>query len=207
MKIVRKLHPSQKRLLEILKKNHGEQISMRMLQDILEASSPSVIYHHIVQLEKKGYLRRNPSNPQDYQVLADHPEKNIAYLNIYGMAQCGPNGTILDGNPIDRIPISSKILGFPAHNAFIVKARGNSMSPKINNNDLAIAKRVSDVDSGDVAVCVNNGEALIKKIQKIKKGKDITYNLISINRNFSPFAANTDFRIEGIVRGIISYSI
>jgi repressor LexA len=205
---MKKLHPTQQKLIDLLKKNVDEPLTIRELQDILDASSTSLVHHHINQLIDKGYLRRNPSNPQDYQVLADSPEKSIAYLNVYGMAQCGPSGSILDGNTVDRIKISSKTLGFPAEEAFVVKARGDSMMPKINTGDLVIAQKSSIAEDGDVVVCVNEGEALIKKLQKIvRSSKEITYNLISLNEKYKPFVAAEDFRVEGIAKGVFSYNL
>lgn len=201
-----KMHPTQKKLLEILKANIDDPLTIRELQDRVGASSPSVVYHHITKLVEKGLLRRNPSNPHDYQVLSDNPDSKVVYLNVYGMAQCGPKGSILDGNPVDRIKVSSKILGFPAIDAFVVKARGNSMIPKINPGDLVIAKRTSEINGGEIVVCVNDGEVLIKKVQKIPTNEDnITYNLISLNPEYAPFTAKDDFKIEGVVRGVLSY--
>jgi len=197
------LHPTQKKLLKLLKANITEPLTIRELQDELKVSSPSVIHHHIQQLEKKGYLRRNPTNPKDYQVLSDSPEKTITYVNLYGLAQCGPKGCMLDGSPIDRIPIASKILGFPSSEAFMVKAKGNSMSPKINDGDLVIAKKSKKPDNGAMAVCINKGEVLIKKI--IQKDKKII--LVSINPSHEPFMAANDFRVEGVVRGIYTYKV
>lgn len=200
---MKKLNPIQEKLISILKKNLTDPLTIRELQRELGASSPSVVHHHIQQLEKKGYLRRNPSNPKDYQVLADSPDKKITYINLYGLAQCGPKGSILDGSPIDRVPIASQILGFPSSAAFMVKAKGDSMSPKINDGDLVIAKKLNNANNGAIVICVNNGEALIKKV--IQKGKETI--LVSINPNHEPFMAASDFRVEGIVRGVYSYKI
>ena len=189
--------------MALLKKNIDEPLTIRELQEELKASSPSLIYHHILQLEKKGYLKRNPNNPQDYEILSDSPDKKIVYLNLYGLAACGPEGSILDGNPIDRVPLSRRLVSFSSSDAFLVKAKGDSMQPKINNGDLVIAKKTNQCTSGDVVVCVNNGEALIKKVQKEKDH----VLLISINQKIAPFTAANDFRVEGLVKGIISYSI
>ena len=93
---MKRLHPTQKKLLVILKDNLDDPLTIREIQDILNISSTSVVAHHINQLEKKGYLKRNPNNPKDYQVLTDSPEKLITYLNLYGLANCGPKGSILD---------------------------------------------------------------------------------------------------------------
>lgn len=196
------LHPTQSKLLDLLKNNIEEPLTIRELQESLNVSSPSVVFHHIQQLEKLGYLRRNPANPKDYQVLTDSPEKAITYLNLYGMAQCGPKGTILENEPIERVPLASKILGFSSSDAFMVKAKGDSMTPKINDSDLVIAKKAQTANSGDIVVCVNNGEALIKKFHKV--GDQAI--LISLNSKYAPFSVAEDFKIEGIVRGVYCYS-
>lgn len=200
----KKLHPTQKKLLDILSKNIDDQLSIRDMQEILDVSSTSVVAHHLKQLEKNGYLKKNPYNPRDYQVIKGFPEKQITYLNLYGLAHCGPNGSILDGSPIDRITISTRLLTFPSSEAFMVKAKGDSMAPKINEGDFIIAKDNRNPENGSIVVCVNDGEALIKKI-KIEKDKNKKrYILISLNPKYPPFLAKDDFRIEGEVRGIIS---
>ena len=201
---MKKLHLTQEKLLRLLKNNIEEPLTIRELQADLGVSSPSVVYHHILQLEKKGYLRRNPGNPQDYQILADSPDKKIAFLNLYGMAQCGPNGSMLDGNPIDRIPISTKILGFSSADAFLVRAKGDSMEPKIKGGDLVIVKKGNKPEDGNIVVCVNNGEVLIKKIQQIDND---TIFLTSLNQTYKAILASKDnFKIEGVVKSVLSYT-
>ncbi len=193
------LHNTQKKLLELLTKNIDEPLTVRELQEKIGASSTSVIAHHMKQLENKGFLKKNPHNPQDYQVLK-HPDKEIGYLNLYGLTACSPRGSILDGNPIDRIAISTKLLMFPFKDAFMVKAKGDSMLPKINNGDFVIAQKSNQIKDSEIVVCVNNEEALIKKISK--KKDDVI--LVSLNSEFAPFVAANDFRVEGIVKGVIS---
>ncbi|MFH1348286.1 MAG: S24 family peptidase [Patescibacteria group bacterium] len=194
------LHETQQRLLELLKQNIDDPLTIRELQEELELSSSSVVQHHIQQLEKRGYLRRNPSNPKDYQVLAESPDKPVAYINLYGLAHCGPKGSVLNGDPIDRVPMATKLLGFPSEEAFMVKAKGDSMEDQIKEGDLVFARKASDADSGTIVVCVNNGEVLIKKLQK---GSQVI--LVSLNPKYEHILASNDFRIEGIVKGIYSY--
>lgn len=199
----KELHPTQKKLLELLSKHIDDPLTYRELQNILDISSTSVVSYHLNQLEKKGYLKRNPANPQDYNVLNDEPEKKVAYLNLYGLAYCGPKGNILDGKPIDRIPIPTRLLSFPSFEGFLVEARGNSMAPRIREKDIVIARKKDTVDNGKIAVCINEGEALVKKIEK---GKDKII-LVSTNPQYSPFLAGDDFRIVGEVMGIFSYNL
>ena len=198
--LLKHLHPAQQKLLGILAKNTEEQLTIREMQAILGVSSPSVVTHHISQLEKKGYIKKNPYNPKDYQVLKT-PEKEMVYLNLYGLATCGPNGTILDGDPIERIVVSTKFIPFASSRAFMVKAKGDSMLPKISSGDYVIAKQASDAEDGEIVIGVNDEKAIIKQIKKEKSG----ILLISLNnKNYPPFSASEDFKIEGIVKGVIT---
>jgi len=198
-----KLHSIQQGILDLLKTNFDDPLTFREMQDSLGVSSTSVIAHHIQQLEKKGFLKRNPSNPKDYQILSDTPERSISYINLYGLAQCGPNGSILDGDPVDRIPISSRLIPFPVSEAFMVEAKGDSMSPSINEGDLVIARKSNSANPNDIVVCTNDGDVLIKRLQFDGDRK----LLVSINQKYSPFLAKQNFRIEGVVKGLISKEI
>ena len=198
------LHPVQEALLRLLADNADEPLSIRELQDRVGASSTSVVVHHLQQLEKKGHLKRNPYNPRDYQVIGGLPEKDITYINLYGMAACGPGHSILDSDPIDRIPLASRLLSFPAAEAFMVKAKGRSMEPKIHEGDLIIARKTHESRDGKVFVCVNDEQSLIKLV-RIVDGKIF---LESFNhQQFPLFAASEDFRVEGEVKNILSGKI
>ncbi len=196
----KKLHPKQQSLLDLLSKNIDEPLTYRDLQNRLDISSTSVVAHHLKQLEKKGYLKRNPSNPRDYQILIDGPEKQIAYLNLYGLASAGLRGNILDGNPIERIPIPTRLLSFRVEDAYLVRAKGDSMSPKIVDGDIVIAMKTDVAANNKIVVCVNKEEALIKRVQK----EEDRFILISDNPTYSPLLASQDFRIVGEVKGIFS---
>lgn len=198
------LHPAQRELLRLLVKHADEPLTVRELQYRIGASSTSVVAHHLQALEKKGYLKRNPYDSRDYQVLEGGPEAGVAYLNMYGLAACGLRGSILDGDPVDRIPLASRLLSFPVTEAFLVKAKGRSMEPKIYEGDLVIARRTNEILDGKVCICVNDGMALIKLIRR--SGRAVF--LESFNREAFPLApAHPDFRVEGEVKGIISGKI
>lgn len=197
---MKKMHPTQEKLLKILKKNIDDPLTIQELADNLGITAPSVVFHHIQQLENKGFLKRNPSNPKDYQILGE-PEKPIVYINKYGLAQCGRGESILDGSPLERIPIASKLLKFSAKDAFIVEARGNSMEPEIESGDLIIAKKQHDADNNEMVVCVNDGSPMIKLFRKEKN----SIKLISLNTKHKEITPDDDFHIEGVVKNIIHY--
>lgn len=203
------LHPTQKKILSVLKTHSGEGLTMRDIQNLIGVSSPGIVGHHILQLEKKGVLRRNPNNLQDYHILDEKPEEPVVYLNVYSTAQCGPNGLIAGNDPVDRMPVATRIIGFPSELAFMVQTRGNSMEPLIKEGDYAVVRKVHDRFAfqnynNKVVVCINEDSCIIKKIHYDNKTGQVV--LESFNPKYPPFIATENFWIEGEVRGVFSYS-
>ena len=197
------LHPKQTELLEILKSNISDPLTMEELADRLNVSGKSVVFHHIKQLEKKGFLKRNPANPRDYIILKD-PERNVIYLKMYGMAKGGPEGTILDGEPTRIVPVDPSMIYFPACKGFMVEAKGDSMENLIAPHDWLIVEQNHQPKNKDVVVCVNNGEVMVKRFTQDGE----TVILQSENPRYNPIVADkTAFRVEGIVRSIIKRNV
>jgi repressor LexA len=198
------LHLTQSKILELLKVNSNNPLTMKDLSSAVDIDSPGVLYHHLRQLEKKGFLKRNPNNSKDYVVL-DTPENNIVYIGKYGDAQCGPNGLMLDGNTQEHIPIASSLLRFPSSEAFIVEAKGDSMEPKITEGDIVIAKKQNSAEHGDIIVCSLDGHVIIKKF--VKLGNHLS--LVSLNQEkYHPIIVgdHNQFSIAGVVKNILSYN-
>lgn len=61
---------------------------------------------------------------------------------------------------------------------FALRVKGDSMEPKISEGDVVIVRKQEDVDNGDLAIMLVNGdEATLKKVQKFSGG----INLIPSN--------------------------
>lgn len=197
------LNPIQSKILKLLERNIAEPLSYRDLAREVDVSSTNTISYHLRVLEKKGYLKRDPIDSRNYMVL-NKPESGVVYLSVFGLAHCGPKGSLLDENPIDRIPVATRLIPFSITNAFLVKAKGDSMEPRIFDGDLVLARRQSVAENGEIIVCVNRGEALIKRL-KIEKQGGV---LVSLNDKYKEFpVSNDDFHVEGIVKTIISRSV
>lgn len=194
------LHEKQVILLEILSKNQESPLKIREIQDLAGFSSPGHVHHHILQLEKKGYLKRNPNNSREYSVLMEK-EDPITYLNLYGEATCGIDGTLLSSEPIDRIPVYSKFINFGSDDAFLVKAKGSSMTPKINNGDIVIVKKQETAEDKEIVLCTWEDESRFKVFRPSLDKSQVV--LVSLNRDYLPIVVEKGhFKIEGIVRGI-----
>ena len=201
---MKKLHPNQEKLLSLLRKHQNNPLSMEELAEEMDISAKSVVYYHLTQLEKKGYLTRSAVNPQQYYIKEDQ-DQTVVYLPLYGMAKCGPAGTLLDGNPSRVVPVDPAMVKFPACKGFMVEAKGDSMTELIHHKDWLIVEKNNIPKERDVIVCSNNGETLVKRFIKDAAGNVL---LVSDNTSYSPIVADKDsLKIEGIVRSILKREI
>lgn len=97
-------------------------------------------------------------------------------------------GRVVAGIPIDAI---EEILDYEeitqemanSGEFFALKIKGDSMMPRIQENDVVIVRKQSQVDNGSIAIVLINGnEATCKKVQYNEKG----VALISYNSSYTP---------------------
>lgn len=101
----------------------------------------------------------------------DNPEKSITKgvrIPILGRVVAGiPLEAITDIEGYEEITPKMASLG----EYFALKIKGHSMEPQILDNDVVICKCQSDVESGDIAIILVNGdEATCKQIKKSPEG-------------------------------------
>ena len=85
-------------------------------------------------------------------------------------------GKVVAGIPLEAITdvdgweeISPKMAASGEY--FALRIKGLSMEPKLHEGDIVIVKRQSDVESGDTAIILVDGEdATVKQIKKTKEG-------------------------------------
>jgi len=202
VRMTAELHPKQAAILEILKRG-VEGVSLREIGREIGARSPATVSYHLRQLEKKGYLRRNPSRPSDYILLRD-PVKDIVYVNLYGLVSCGRGGFLAEENVLDRVPLSTRLFGV-TDRSFLVKARGDSMEPAISEGDLVLVDRQPRVETNTMALVVCGEEPRIKKV--IFAGDQIV--LASLNPAYPPevYRGDEDLLIVGKVKSVIKFGV
>jgi repressor LexA len=198
-----KLHPTQVKLLTILKKGSLEGRTLRDIASEIGVDHPFTVSHHLKQLQRDGYLRINPANPSDYQILKE-PAGDVAYLNVYSEnAQCGPEGLFTEEHVVDRIPLSTEQFGITnSADYFLVKARGDSMEPKIHEEDYILAQRTEILPNGSLAVITHDGVAKIKKFWTEAGGRHKL--LVSLNEKYPPevIQEDSEFKPVGIVKNV-----
>lgn len=97
-------------------------------------------------------------------------------------------GRVVAGTPIEAITdiegyeeITPKMAA--TGNFFALRVKGHSMEPYMLPDDIVIVRRQEDVECGDIAIILVNGEeATVKRIQKTKEG----VTLIGMNPSVYP---------------------
>ena len=113
--------------------------------------------NQLVTLMPDGSQEKSPS----------HHAKGVR-IPVLGRVAAGiPIEAITDVDDWEEIPESMAKTG----EYFALRITGNSMEPRMLDGDVVIVKRQSDVDNGDVAVVLVNGnDATVKQITKSETG-------------------------------------
>lgn len=108
------------------------------------------------------------------------PKKKIVRIPVLGRVQAGIPVTAME-EILDYEDIPEELAA--TGEFFALKVRGHSMEPKLLQGDVLIIRMQQDVDDGDIAVVLVNGDdATVKKIKKSADG----VLLIPFNPEFDP---------------------
>lgn len=128
---------------------------------------------------------REPKNYETLEIIADFFNVNMELLLTGTIAptRIPVLGKVVAGIPLDAIEDIIDYEEIPHSMAksgefFALQIKGDSMEPRIKEGDVVIVRKQPDVESGEVAIVLVNGdEATIKKVQKFNGG----INLVPTN--------------------------
>lgn len=183
-----KISSTSERLLQIMNNRHLKQV------DILRLAAP-FCEENDIKLNRNDLSQYVSGKVEPRQsklyILGQALKVNEAWLMGYDvpMHQKGivePNsssqikvpvlGTVRAGLPMEAV---ENILDYEEISEdmarqgdyFALQIKGDSMEPRIKEGDVVIVRKQPDVESGDVAIVLVNGdEATIKKVQKFSGG-------------------------------------
>ena len=108
----------------------------------------------------------------------DFHKKSAVKIPVLGLVRAG-----IPMDAVEHIIDYEEISEDMAHQGefFALQIKGNSMEPRITEGDVVIVRKQPDVESGETAIVLINGdEATIKKVQKFNGG----INLIPSNPSY-----------------------
>ncbi len=178
---------------------HGYPPSVREIGQALGLTSSSTVHSHLSALEKKGYLRRDPSKPRALEVLRDErevPPKKVVPVPVIGRVAAG-QPILAQQNIEDYFPLPTDFVR--ADECFILQVRGDSMvDAGIYDGDLLVVRRQQNATNGDIVVARIDDEATVKRFFK----EDDRIKLQPENSRMEPIYTR-DAVIEGIATAII----
>ncbi|GAA5345625.1 transcriptional repressor LexA [Planifilum fimeticola] len=170
-----KLSPRQQAILNYIKKEveeKGYPPSVREIGEAVGLASSSTVHGHLSRLEKKGFIRRDPTKPRAIEIL-DRPmterraETDTVMVPLVGKVTAGEPITAVE-NIDEYIPLPKKMVGNGKH--FILSVQGDSMiNAGILDKDYVIVRQQPTADNGDIVVAMTpDEEATVKRFYKEK---------------------------------------
>lgn len=167
-----KITDKQREILEYIKETilkKGYPPAVREICEAVRLKSTSSVHSHLEQLEKNGYIRRDPTKPRTIEIIDD--TFNLARREVVNVPLLG---TVAAGAPIlaqenieNYFPIPVEML--PNKEIFMLKVKGDSMiDAGIYNGDRVIVAKADTARNGEIVVALVDDSATVKTFYKEK---------------------------------------
>lgn len=166
------LSDKQIKILDFMKnyiKYKGYPPAIREICNELNISSTSTVHSHIVKLENKGYIKRDPLKNRAIEIIdLDYDEDNKKEtfdVPIIGKVTAGePIFAIENIEDTYPLPIELSTKG----NLFILNVQGESMiEAGILDGDRIIVRQQKNANNGDIVVAMIDESATVKRYYKM----------------------------------------
>ena len=146
----------------ILKKGYPP--TVREICETVKLKSTSSVHSHLEQLERNGYIRRDPTKPRTIEITDD--TFNLARRELVNVPLIG---TVAAGAPLlaqenieSYFPIPAEIL--PNRETFMLTVKGDSMiEAGILSGDRVIVAQTDTAENGEIVVALLDDSATVKR--------------------------------------------
>jgi repressor LexA len=171
------LTPRQRRILEFIADtvlDRGYPPTVREIGEAVGLVSPSSVAYQLKELERKGFLRRDPNRPRAVDVrppseLTDDDDDRAqrprpAYVPLVGRIAAG--GPILAEQAIEDVfPLPRELVG--EGEVFMLQVKGDSMvDAAICDGDWVVVRQQPTADGGEIVAAMLDGEATVKTYRR-----------------------------------------
>lgn len=165
----------QTQVLELIRETVAERgypPTVREIGEELGLRSPSTVHSHLSALERAGAIRRDSTKPRAIAVLVGDGEGAGAERSEPGR-EVPLVGRIAAGGPILAEENLEEVMTLPeslvgSGKLFMLEVRGDSMiGAGILDGDLVVVRSQPDVEDGDIAAFLVDGEeATVKRLER-----------------------------------------
>ncbi|MFC0470803.1 transcriptional repressor LexA [Halalkalibacter kiskunsagensis] len=171
-----KLSKRQLEILDFIKievKKKGYPPSVREIGEAVGLASSSTVHGHLSRLEKKGFIRRDPTKPRAIEVLSldnetvSLPDKKTTYVPVLGKVTAGLPITAIE-NVEDYLPLPEHLVS--DDKVYVLVIQGDSMiEAGIFDGDMVIVRQQQTANNGDIIVAMTeDDEATVKRFFREK---------------------------------------
>ncbi|WP_069997630.1 transcriptional repressor LexA [Cellulosilyticum sp. I15G10I2] len=162
----------QEQILNYIKqvlRDKGYPPSVREICTAVELSSTSTVHSHLNTLEKKGFIRRDPTKPRTIEILDEEHDWIMDHVSAVPVI-----GKVTAGEPILAIENIEEYFPLPNHMArnediYMLKVSGTSMiNAGILDGDQIIVKQQDSAHNGDIVVALLDDDVTVKRFFKEK---------------------------------------
>ena len=199
------LTPRQRAILEMIHAHvdeHGYPPSVREIGDAVGLRSPSSVHSQLESLERKGYLKRDPTKPRALELgrdpitALDLPRSPARHVPLVGEIAAG--GPILAEEHVEAVyPLPKDLVG--DGQLFLLRVRGESMlEAGVFDGDLVVVREQPSVEQGEMCAALVEGEATVKFFRRTRGGAVF---LDPANAHYDPIPVSDaqDARVMGKV--------
>jgi len=166
--------------------------TVRELGERLGLRSSCTVQRHLEALERKGFIRRNPTKARTIEITRGLKPVSRSAADG-GLISLPVVGTVTAGMPIlatenieDSLALPKTLV--PDGECFVLKVRGDSMiNAGLFDGDLAVVKRQESADNGDIVVALIDDEATIKRLYRERR----RYRLQPENPSMEPIIVDS----------------
>src|SRR6266545_5743192 len=180
----------QRQVLEFIDREtreRGYPPSVREIGDAVGLTSPSSVHSHLRTLERRGYLRRDPTKPRAIEVRYDPTttavveRRPVRHVPLVGDVAAGV-GVLAQENVEEVMPLPADLVG--EGELFMLRVRGDSMIDLgILDGDYVVARVQPIAEKGDIVVAGIPGDEATIKTYRAERGKVV---LVPANSRLSP---------------------
>jgi repressor LexA len=167
------LTQKQKQILEFItnfvkEKNYPP--SIREIADHFQIT-PKGAYDHLKAIEKKGFIKTEKNRSRAIELVKTNTDVDLDMIKIPLVGRVAAGAPILAEENIEEYLTFPRSM-IPANSErdiFALRVTGDSMiDAKINDGDIAIIKKTSTAENGDIVVALIDDEATLKYFFKEK---------------------------------------
>ena len=146
---------------------HGYPPTVREIGEAVGLASPSTVHAHLANLERAGYLRRDPTKPRALELVGrERAHPDVAQVGEAGRVRVLPLvGQIAAGGPLlaeqnveDHIAVPEP-LSTGTGEEFLLRVRGDSMiEAGIMDGDYVVVRRQETARNGEIVVALAGGD-------------------------------------------------